>query len=233
MNDRTNAPRYLAFALMCALLASTGCGGGGGDDDGGGGGGGGGGPPPLPLTLDIISTPELDGVVFANGVSNEGRTDLQPTVGDGPFVVGSGSSVFQAYYSFDLTALPAGTTITSASLSLFLRDTLGNPDGMTVHIKVDHVNFGAIFPVTPLGGTTLAFDFARIEDAATPGRRDIDVVAQVQADLDAGRPRSQFRLRGAINSNNDGAADVAFFTDGDDSLGSGELPILSLEFETP
>ena len=229
--------RRLAFAaLLGSSLALAGCGGGGGDgehEDGGED------PiiedpivtPPVQTEYTVASTPELDGTARINGVSNEGRSDVEPWVGDGPFVVGSGSNVFASFYSFDLSSLPAGVRIRSATMSLYNRAILGNPQGMNVLVRVDHVRFGLLFPQSPLGGVTEAFDFAQITALNQLGRKDLDVTAQVQADLDAGRTRSQYRLRGAIGTNNDNVGDVMRLTDGEDSAGTGELPLLIIEIE--
>lgn len=219
MEDRWILRRLAPIALAGALLAAAACGGGGGDDN------------PGPTQLSIVSTPELDGTVSAGGAAPASRSDLQPGVGDGIFVVGSGTPQFQSFYSFDLSFVPAGGTVTSAVLSLFLRQTAGDPDGMMVLIRLDHVRFDDVFPATPLTPQVLEANFDQIDPTDVVGRRLIDVTAQVQADLDAGRTRSQFRLRGAITTNNDAVADVAFFTDGEDSQGSGELPFLDLVVE--
>ena len=105
------------------------------------------------------------------------------------------------------------------------------PQAAMALVRIDHVNFGVLFPQAPLGGTTLEFDFAQLADLNTVERKDVDVTAQVQADLDSGRSRSQFRLRGAVTSNNDDVADIMLLTDGEDSQGSGELPLLIVDVE--
>lgn len=230
-----NTRRLALAALLGSSLALAGCGGGGaeGGDDGNEED-----PiiedpivPPVQTEYTIASTPELDGSARQNGVSNEGRSDVEPWVGDGPFVIGSGSNVFASFYSFDLSSLPAGARIRSATMSLYNRAILGDPQGMNVLVRVDHVRFGVIFPNAPLGGTTEQFNFAQLTDLNQLGRKNVDVTAQVQADLDAGRTRSQYRLRGAISTNNDPVADVMRLTDGEDSAGTGELPLLIIEIE--
>lgn len=229
--------RFLALLVLAtAALSLAACGGGSGDGNNDADGVNDAGDDNNDDNVDqqqtlfvITSTPELDGTTRGNGVSQEGRADVETAVGDGPFVVGEGSNRFQAYYSFDLSEIPANSTVTSATLSLFSRGTFGDPEAMMVQIIVDHVNFGTLFPQAPLGGTTLTFDIVRILDLNTQGRKDVDVTAQVQEDVDSIRTRSQYRLRGAITSNNDDVADVVLLTDGEDTGGAGELPLLIVE----
>ena len=236
LTTNTFARRLALIAFLCASLAFAACGGGGGGDDDNNGNGND--DPinedpinedPVVTTIQIVSTPELDGVVFGDNNGDTSRSDLQCAVGDGPFVTGAGSSVFVSYYSFDLTQIPAGATVQSATLSLFNRQIQGNPEAAMALVRVDHVNFGTLFPQVRLGATGLDFAFAQIDDLNVTGRKNLDATTQVLDDIADGRPRSQFRLRGAIASNNDNAADVMLLTDGEDSQGSGELPLLILQ----
>ncbi len=129
--------------------------------------------------------------------------------------------------------MPAGAQIVSAKLSMYQNRSAGDPQSMMVLVRVDHVNYGLNFPQTFLGGNTLDFNFAQINDLASIGRKEIDVTAQLQDDLDDGRTRSQYRLRGAVRSNNDGIADAMVLTDAEDSEGTGELPMLIVEIAIP
>ncbi len=227
--------RSLALlAFLCASLAFAACGGGGGDGDGDveGDNNDPGNEPPITQVI-VTSTPELDGVVAGDNATVQSRSDLQPAVGDFQFISGvtQGAPRAVSYFSFDLTGVPAGRTVQSATLSLFNRAIQGDPKGMAVLIRIDHVNYGDVFPVATLGGVGLDFNFATINDIDVLGRKDIDVTTQVQSDLGSNRGRSQYRLRGAIASNLDNIADIALLTDGEDSQGSGELPMLIIELD--
>lgn len=216
----SNIRTFALVAMTGASLLLAGCGGGGGGDD-----------EEQQLQLTALSQPDLDGVVFGDNQDIQSRPDLQPGVGDFALTTGASPARAVSYYSFDVSDIPAGATIKSATLSLFARDTLGNPQGMMVLVRVDHVNYGANFPQTLLGATGLDFNFATINDIGTIGRKEIDATAQLQADIDAGRSTSQFRLRGAIATNADNITDMAFLTDGEDSFGTGEVPMLIIELE--
>lgn len=189
--------------------------------------------PEAQTQFTLLSTPDLDGIVFGDNLTVQGRPDLQPGVGDFQFTAGvtSGSPRATAHYSFDLSSLPAGAQIKSATMSLFNRATLGDPQGMMILVRVDHVRYGNVFPNTHLGAQGLDFNFTTIADISALGRKDVDVKEQLQVDLDAGRSQSQYRLRGAIGSNLDSINDLALLTDGEDSQGSGELPMLIIELE--
>ena len=54
-----------------------------------------------------------------------------------------------------------------------------------------------------------------LSDTAALGPQTMEVTTQVQNDLDAGRPRSQYRVRGAVDTpNGDGVNDLIVYTDG-------------------
>lgn len=241
MTTRTNrfvsmTRRVALAALIGSSLVLIGCSGGGkGDKDGKKK------EDPMPEPPVVTPAPQLeytvdgdgdlDGVVFGDNAQVQSRTDLQPGVGDFSAQGATGTPRSVAYFSFDLPELPAGAQIKSATLSLYNRATQGDPQGMMVLVRVDHVNYGTLFPQTLLGAQGLDFNIATISDIGTLGRKNIDVTEQVQADVDAGRERSQYRLRGAIASNLDNVADIALLTDGEDSFGTGEVPMLIIELE--
>lgn len=212
---RTTFDRNVALVLLASLALTLAC----GSED-------------RETDFTLPSTSRLDGVAFGDNVSDGGRVDFQPTVGDDIFVDGgAGATRYVTYYSFDLGDVPAASVVISATLSLFLRDTLGDPKGMMVLARVDHVDFGTAFPKAPLDATGLDLNFAQISDLTTVGHREIDVTDQVQADLDDGAIRSQFRVRGAISTNNDDVSDVFFLTGAEDTFGTGEPPLLIIEIE--
>lgn len=208
-----------AFAITTSLfLAGCGGGGGGADED----------EQNAPVQMTIVSTPELDGLAGIVGQSADTANDQPPAVGD--FSASIGGQIV-GYYSFDVSQIPAGARIVSARLSLFSARTLGDPQAMMVHVKVDHVNYGGVFPQALIAGASLDFDFAQIQDLNVTGRKDIDVTAKLQDDLDSGRSTTQYRLRGAVGTNNDNQVDVVIFTDAEDTDGFGELPLLIVEYE--
>ena len=228
----TYARSLTLTAALGASLLLTACGGGGGggeddlvDENG---------QPLAPVTeFTIVSTPELDGVIMGDNAQVEGRPDLKGGVGDFQFLqaVSAGAVRAHTVYSFDLSEIPAGATVVSARLSTFTESTLGDPEAMMALMRIDHVNYATNFPANFGAMQQLDINFATIADINTLGRKDIDVTQQVQADVDASRTRSQYRLRPAVESDFDPVTDMAFLTDGEDTAGTGELPMLIIEIE--
>lgn len=222
MSFASNVSRTLPLGLLLVLVA--GCGGGGGGDEGNNNNN----PPVAPLS--IPSTGTLDGVLLlsTNGFET-GNPNAFPAVGD-TAEVGGDTSFLRGLYSFDLTGLPAAPT--SATLSLFVHSLSGNPAAVMAIARVDHLNFGNTFPSVFNFGTLLDANIGTLQDLNQTGRRTLDVTAQVLADLQAGRTRSQFRIRGAVEvSDNDPDNDQTVLTDGEDTAGNGELPLLILNFD--
>lgn len=228
-NKLSFARPFALVALMSASVAFAGCGGGGGghddDDDNGNDQNVG-----QVTELTIASTPELDGMLAGTPQNPFAAAQNQPVVGDLAYAPGGDRNTFQAVFSFDLSQIPAGKTVRSARLSLYVRDVNGDPDAAIVLARMDHVNYGPNFPIN-FSPPVIDFNFDTINDLNTIGRRDLDVTDQVLADIAAGRSRSQYRLRGAIDNNLDAQADYTVFTDGEDSAGTGQLPLIILELE--
>jgi hypothetical protein len=214
-------PLCALLAMACSLAACGGGGGDGGDDD------------DDQQTLIVESTASLDGgVTFNNaGSVNEASPNATPLVGDQAFVMSGGTLVYNALWSFDISALPAGALIASAILQLQVTSAAGDPDASFGLARVDHANFGAVFPSTN-NVTIVTFDFDQIQDLNTVGGRQIPVTIQVQADVDAGRPRSQYRVRMPFQTDNDAQADFMVFTDAENATPA-LRPQLIIEYTTP
>lgn len=108
----------------------------------------------------------------------------------------------QLFLSFDLTSIQGGT-VNTASLSIHQSNANGTPTNI-LPFYVDHVDFGTL-DNSDHGTTGLAPGFHEINDVSFPSFKVIDVTATLQADLLAGRPRSQYRIR--ATSNGDALAD--------------------------
>ncbi|MEZ6006693.1 MAG: DNRLRE domain-containing protein [Planctomycetota bacterium] len=194
---------FLAAGFAC--LSLTACGGGGGNNDG-------------LQELTIESTANLDGgtVFNNNGSVNTGSSAGACLVGDDAFVASGGTLMRHSLWSFDISGLPAGATIQSAILRLFQSATSNNPQGALAIARLDHVNYGNLFPSTATSFSILTANIDTISDLNTANvAKLLDVTTAVQADVNASRPRSQFQLRPGIGTNNDAFADFMVFTDGE------------------
>ncbi len=226
LNTLRSMLRPLALtAAFSATLALAGCG-------GGGGGGEDGDEQQIVIQqVTITSTPELDGVVFGSATTVQGRTDLAPHVGDFAFNAGQGPQRLQAIYSFDLSDLPEGAVIRSATLNVSVTDIIGEPVDLLSAVRLDHINFGTTFPQN-FGPIVLDGNVAVIQNMGVLGLKQANVTEQVQDDMDSNRTRSQYRFRGVSETNGDNVADAVEMSDGEGSTG-GQNPVLILEIEVP
>ena len=223
------APKHLPLsrlALVCALALPLGlaaCGGGGGGDGDGD-----------TTTLVIESTGSLDGgvTVSGNGAVNSASSAAIPLVGDGAFQASGGTLVYTGLWSFDLSGIPSGAQIQSATLRLYQTSTAGDPASAFAIARMDHVNYGAIFPSTS-SVNVIDFNFAQIGDLSTVGPKTVDATAQVVDDLAAPRARSQFRMRMAIQTDNDAEADWCVMTDQETPTDFTQRPQLIIEYIAP
>ena len=176
-------------------------------------------------TVNILSTPTLDGYAGSNGAS--GTALAQGLTGD---LLSLASVGFRQFYSFDISAIPSGSTIVSATVRLHQGGTAGSPYGLLGNVLLDHVDYGAVLE---------AADYA-VPALSTPGTlstnttleyKQLAVTAQVQADITASRTRSQFRLRfSTADFSNNGLSDHVEFTDAE---APGNNPVLIVRYRAP
>lgn len=213
--------RLMSVSLsLLAAVALSACGGGGAD---------GGDPLPPPPGGEVVETIELTSVPEADGVAIPGfaSADREPVAGDNRDRIPA-----RAIYTFDLSQLPAGATVTSATLRIRQIDNVGNPYEDLANVVLDHVNLGGQMPDNafdaPATPGNLAFaTFSSDED---PVIRPAIVTPQVLLDRESGRQYSQFRLRHQVNFNLDGADDITVWADGEDTAGFGDLPTLVVRY---
>jgi hypothetical protein len=183
------------WALAVSLLGSLPACGGGGDG---------------PVTIRLLGDDALDGFVRSDGT---------------PFAVGGGPAIgdvdvalpglgHRMFFSFPLAAIPPGTTLVSVTLEITTRGVLGTPYATHGNAILDHLDYGPTLDGGDYGLASLAPAFATAATDATLGTKSVDVTARVMADIAAGRPNSQYRLRfSLLDSDNDGVSDVAGWED--------------------
>lgn len=196
MRNRTHLP----FALASAAIALTpGCGGGGGGKQ-------------TPVTVTILSTAALEGQIHSTGVTQVGP-NYYLAHGDYADANGPVSGV-RAFTSFDLGVIPAGATVTQATLTVFQKGAIGSAFTTLGSHLVDHVVYGTVLEAGAYSRSGLADAIATFPPDATVGPKTVDVTAAVAVDVGS-RPQCQFRLRFAIESDNDGESDgVTWYSSG-------------------
>jgi hypothetical protein len=163
--------------------------------------GGGGGGNTNTITLTAISSEggsvRSDGTVLVS-VPNAGDTETNATS--------------EAFFSFKITGIPAGATITKVVTNLAGYDTLGNPWGLSDGcVRAYAQNFGSLsagdyFTGDPLGAIGRWCSTADLDTNSAQG----DMVAALQAKV--GSARFQFRMQFRTpTTNGDGIADMVRF----------------------
>lgn len=202
--------RHLALPILFALLLmSIGCGGGGGGDE------------VETLEALILSDPDLDGFAINREGLILGNEIAKPAAGD--LSHPDGQQTYRGIFSFDLDVIPAGATVVLAEFTVNQLHTQGDPIGLMGALVADHIDMGSPFDAAVFDQFTLETirgpggEPIVLSDSAALGSRTMEVTAQVQNDLGAGRPRSQFRVRGAVDApDGDAIADLINLSDGED-----------------
>jgi hypothetical protein len=194
--------RRVTRALLPLILTAvvvTGC----------GGGDGGGTPlPPSPVTVTLTATDALTGHVFSGG--SVARSDtLRAGDNEGP----TRSHGVRGFVSFDVAGIPPGATVLSATLTLFQGEVVQLPYASLGDLLVDHVVYGTVLEAGAYARSPLAAGIAVLPNDATLGFRMVGVTPQVQTDLVAAHPQSQYRVRFALEVDGDATSDQAVFSD--------------------
>lgn len=183
-----------------------------------------------PVTVELVSTGSLDGYMRSDG---NGATAGTPITGDlegaGPTLANIG---YRQFYSFDLSAIPPGSAIVSATLHVFQAAVGGEPYTDLGNVIVDHVDYGTTLDFAAYNAAPLTGNVGTLMNDATLAYRTLAVTARVQADLTAGRARSQYRLRFSLrDANNDLQSDYTQLTDGE--FAGAQVPKLVVTYRPP
>jgi hypothetical protein len=200
-------------------LALSACGGGGALAGGG-----------ETLALVASSVPAEDGVVLSDQTV---RTDgVFPQVGD--LGMPGSSFVGRQFFSFDLSAVPPGSIVTSAVLRLDVFIVVGEPFTSLGSVVVDHLDYGTL-DFNDFAARALTEGLGPLATDPSLGAKTLDVTAVVALDVARGRTRSQFRLRfWPKESDGDISNDFASFAEAEAAVtGNGQPPALALLLRVP
>jgi hypothetical protein len=180
---------------LCVGFALTACGGGGGGNT---------------ATVMILGTDGLCGYVTQTGTVATPQSTL--LVGELVLPPPTPEQGIRGFLSFDLSSIPSGAPVVSATLRVQQNQVSGDPYTALGPLLLDQVVYGTVLDA---GAYDRSFPtnqaFAMLATDTTLGPKETDVTVAVQDDLAAPRTRSQFRLRFAIDTNGDGLGTAARF----------------------
>jgi hypothetical protein len=183
--------------------------------------------PGVEHTDTLVATASLDGFVTSTGTADVNGGG--PAVGDLDGVT-QGLNARQ-FYSFDLSGIASQATVVDATVRLFQARVIGTPYASHGEVVLDHVDYGSSLDVGDFGGGTLTAAIAVLATQPDTAYHAADVSGEVQADLEAGRSRTQYRLRFSLQgSDGDMANDIVVFSDSEESAGAGAPPQLIITY---
>jgi hypothetical protein len=184
---------------------------------------------PGPGTTRIPGSGELDGYRANNGGGSAREAIL---VGNGR-IVDTGEAVWRGLMSFELGSIPSGSTVEAVELRFYQGRVVGDPYGKLGNIVLDHVDYGS--RLTAEAFDAPAMDSVVLPQQSAPGAwyilADPTIASWVAGDLEAGRPRFQLRLRFSQESDGDGVEDYVSFESGNNYLGTGNVPQLTVSYD--
>ena len=179
-------------------------------------------PSPTPVTQEkvITATASLDGYRGSNGFGSDSLYIL----------IGRNISVIQrGFVSFDLSSLPSGAVIESATLRMYQQKIVGNPYGVGGSLKIDHLDYGGSLGNEDYGASSISSNFTTLTNNAILEWKDANVTDTLKNDLSNGRSNSQYRIRFSTESTGT-SSDLVYFESADNSQGTGNLPQLIVKY---
>jgi hypothetical protein len=166
-------------------------------------------PPPAPVehTVTLFSVAAYDG-----HVSQDGGTNPYPNVGDG-----STNKALQAFLSFDISGIPAGAVIKSASLDVSTGDVLGDPFAGLGWMRVYNHQYGTLGPEDFTAGFPTGAIYIYSSKPVTPFASQ-GLVDALQARVNAGASLFQVRLQFQTYSDGDDQSDALRLGEGQPKL---------------
>ncbi|MCK4256264.1 T9SS type A sorting domain-containing protein [candidate division WOR-3 bacterium] len=204
----------------------------------------------------VYSSPEFDGEVYYKSVDDSFKVNTQYidiNVGDAwiPFPEDCQEVWIRGYISFGLSSLPETIVIVRAVVGVYQWKCGGNnieglfpiwdvPGGDTLFCLLDHIDYGNSLDTTDWTAgdegdpRTLTSNIGVISNDSVIEWKTMDVTQYIQADIDFGRGKSQFRIRFPVDCDYDFLSDRLIFYSGDTSyMGShhDKPPYLAIEYK--
>lgn len=158
-------------------------------------------------TVTLISDPVLDGFVASSGSVLNNIQDIQ--VGDNQV-----NNVARGFVSFDITGIPPGSNILSATLRVYQNGVNGTPYTDLGNVIVDHLDYGPTLDSSDFSLAPLLGNIGTLSNNTTIEYKTLVVTARVQNDINNSRTRSQYRMLFTTQTDNDNVEDSSFFIAG-------------------
>jgi hypothetical protein len=187
--------------------------------------------PPAPdVTVTLTSQAALDGFRANNGGGNN-TVDIR--AGNGA-MFGSPSQelVIRGFLSFDLSGITATADVKSIQLRFYQFSVTGVPYAKLGNLLLQHVDYGSTL-------NNAAFDTPVLHSAIlsphTGAGEWYNITSNtigdwIEADLAAGRTRTQLRLQFSTETDGDGQQDTVSFESGENYFGTGNLPHVTITY---
>lgn len=166
------------------------------------------------------SSVNADGYVGSNSIV---VTDSYVSPGDV-----ATNAYYRGFFGFDISSLQ-GRTIVSATLRIYQWTVDASAYTDLGSMLVDHVNFGSSLDTSDFS-TSLTSNIGTISSNTTIEWKTLDVGSYLQADLNASRTSSQYRIRFTTNTDSDSTQDAAFFESAENSGSTGNRPELVVTY---
>lgn len=177
---------------------------------------------PILKTKILSSIAALDGFRSSNG---GGNATLEIRSGR------NSNLVTRGFITFDISDIPSGAGIQSATLRLYQADIEGNPYDVGGSIKVDHLTYGDSLDNTDYASPALSSSFVTLTSNAIKEWKDADVTEKLKDDVANARSTSQFRIHFQTETTGgDVTGDFAYFEAKENNQGTGNTPQLVVKY---
>jgi hypothetical protein len=181
-------------------------------------------------TVTLYSVASMDGssIWTSPGTYSGSATDVSVNIGDDA----SDTNYTRCFVSFDLSSIPDGSDIVSASLKVFQNsDSQGDSYALSVNggledVLVDNVTYDTFTPDTAFW-TVIGQDIGTLSSSFSPNTwHTLDVLVQATDEMTQLHHRKlQFRIYHHYENNNNSTADTDGWVMGDSSTNRPELVI--------